>query len=184
MTRIAIRVDDRERASAVFELLGTAPDFDVTVTRLKLGDYLLDGRFLFERKTAADLAASIISGRLFSQALRLATSPVRPALVIEGTEHELARTGMSWESLQGALISVAFFCGIPVLRTRGPEETVCTMRFTAQQGMHARLAHCRAPATVHAGSRRGSSTYFRACPASDPNVRGVCSHTSQVLKLG
>ena len=41
MTRIAIRVDDRERASSVYGLLGTAPDFDVTVTRLKLGDYLL-----------------------------------------------------------------------------------------------------------------------------------------------
>ena len=41
MTRIAIHVDDRERASAVFALLGKAPEVEVTVTRLKLGDWLI-----------------------------------------------------------------------------------------------------------------------------------------------
>ena len=181
MTRIAIHVDDRERASAVFELLGTAPNFEVTVTRLKLGDYLLDGRFLFERKTAADLAASIISARLFSQALRLATSPVRPAFIIEGTEHELARTGMSWESLQGALISVAFFWGIPVLRTRSPEESVRTMLFTAQQGRTRALS-----ALPHAGYRprgkRARQRYIlQGLPGIGPErARRVLAHFSNV----
>ena len=37
-----IQVDDREGASPVLELLRQSPDFRVTVTRLKLGDYLLD----------------------------------------------------------------------------------------------------------------------------------------------
>ncbi len=184
MTRIAIHVDDRERASAVFELLGTAPEFVVTVMRLKLGDYLLDGRFLFERKTAADLAASIISARLFSQALRLATSPLRSALIIEGTEHDLAQTGMSWESVQGALISVAFFCGIPVLRTRSPEETVRTMRFTARQG-HARALGALPRAGYRPRGKRARQLYIlQGLPGIGPErARRLLAHFSSVAAV-
>jgi hypothetical protein len=46
-----------------------------------------------------DFAVPIVEGRLLSQALRLATAPFRPALILEGTELEFAQTGMRWESL-------------------------------------------------------------------------------------
>lgn len=131
---IPIQVDDRETGGPVVDLLRQSPDFRVTMTRLKLGDYLVDGRFLFERKTTADIVAAIISGRLFSQALRLAVTPLRRALILEGTGRELAESGMHWGAIQGALITVSLFCGIPLLRTRTPEETVRTMLFAAQQG--------------------------------------------------
>jgi ERCC4-type nuclease len=134
MSTILIHVDDRESRCPVVELLRQSPDFEVTVTRLKLGDYRLDGRFLFERKTMPDLVAAIIDGRLFSQALRLARTPLRPAIILEGTARDLAESGMRWEAVQGALVTVALFCGIPLLRTRTPEETVRTMLFTARQG--------------------------------------------------
>jgi len=130
----AIQADDRETGSAVVALLRQSPDFHMTVMRLKLGDYLVDGRFLFERKTLTDLVAAIISGRLFSQALRLADTPLHPAMILEGTARDIANCGMRWEAIQGALITVTIFCGIPLLRTRTPEETVRTMRFAAQQG--------------------------------------------------
>lgn len=93
----------------------------------------MDAKFLFERKTLPDLVISIISGRLFSQALRLAATPFRPAIILEGTSRDLGESGMSWESIQGALVTVTLFCGIPLLRTRTPAETVSTMRFAAQQ---------------------------------------------------
>ena len=127
-------MDDREGGSPVIALLRQSQDFYVTVTRLKLGDYLVDNRLLFERKTMVDLAAAIISGRLFSQALRLAATPLRPAIILEGTSRELADSGMRWEAVQGALVTVTFFCGIPLLRTRTPEETVRTMLYAARQG--------------------------------------------------
>jgi hypothetical protein len=63
--RIAVLVDDRERAGPVPAELARSAIFEVQVRRLPLGDYLVDGRFLFERKTLPDLAASIASGRLF-----------------------------------------------------------------------------------------------------------------------
>ena len=129
-----IQVDDRESASRLVKLLQECPEFRVAVTRLRLGDYLVDARFLFERKTVTDLVAAIISGRLFGQALRLAVTELRPAMILEGTGQELAGSGMRWEAIQGALVAVTLFCGIPILRTRTPEQTVRTMLFAAQQG--------------------------------------------------
>jgi len=128
-----VQVDDRELGGPVVELLKQSPNFHVLVTRLKLGDYLVDGRFLFERKTLPDLVTAIISGRLFTQALRLAATSLRPAIILEGTAQDLDESDMSRESIQGALVTVTLFCGIPLLRTRTPAETVRTMLFAAQQ---------------------------------------------------
>ena len=40
---------------------------------------------------------------------------------------------MSWESIQGALVTVTLFFGIPILRTYTPEETAQTMLIAARQ---------------------------------------------------
>ena len=99
MSPIPIQVDDRESRGQMGDLLRQVPEFDVTVTRLKRGDYLVDNRFLFERKTMPDLTAAIIDGRLFGQAFRLAQSPLRPAIILEGTSRDLADSGMRWEAI-------------------------------------------------------------------------------------
>ena len=131
---LGIEVDDRESAGAVLPVLRECGDFHVSVMRLPLGDYRVDGRFLFERKTLTDLVAAIKDGRLFRQALKLSATTMRPAIILEGTGRELAGSGMRWEAIQGALVTVALFCGVPLLRTRTPEETVRTMLFAARQG--------------------------------------------------
>ena len=118
----------------MLELLRRSPDFRVTVTRLKLGDYLLDNRFLFERKTLRDLAVAITDGRLFQQALKLSETKLQPALILEGTAQDFAGCGMRWEAIQGALVTVSLFCGVPLLRARTPGETVRTMLYAARQG--------------------------------------------------
>jgi len=59
-------MDDREQRSGVAEALRSIPKLELQCTRLKLGDYLVQNEVLFERKTASDFAASILSGRLFS----------------------------------------------------------------------------------------------------------------------
>ena len=133
MEPISVQADDRETQGPVVSLLRQSPDFHLTITRLKLGDYLVDDRFLFERKSLVDLAAAINDGRLFHQALRLAGTTFRPAIVLEGTSRDLERSGMRWERVQGALVTVSLFLGVPLLRTRAPEETVRTMLFAARQ---------------------------------------------------
>jgi ERCC4-type nuclease len=106
---------------------------DVAITRLKLGDYIVDRRFVFERKTVRDLVVSIVDGRLFSQCRGLANAALRPVLIIEGDDSDVASTQMKWESIQGALVTITLFFGIPVLRTRTPDETVRTMLIAARQ---------------------------------------------------
>lgn len=131
---IPILVDDRERAGPLPAELARSGIFTLEVQRLALGDYLVDGRFLFERKTLPDLALSIQDGRLFRQALRLAESPRRAGLILEGTVADLEGSGMRWEAIQGALVTVALFIGLPLLRCRTPAETARTFEFVARQG--------------------------------------------------
>lgn len=132
--KITVIADDRERNSGVPEALARMEAFDVRIERLPAGDYQIDNRFLFERKTLPDFAASLISGRLFDQALRLARqTEFHPALVLEGDFSELRDNRIRREAVQGALVMVSVFIGLPVLRTRNPEETARTFLYTAQQ---------------------------------------------------
>lgn len=132
---IHVIADDREPCAAVPEALRRHPGFSIDTMRLDRGDYLVDSRYLFERKTLTDFVVSIESGRLFAQALRLVEAPgVRPALVLEGTAAQLRRCRMRREAIRGALVTLSMFIGLPVLRTRSAEETVETFRYVAEQG--------------------------------------------------
>jgi len=131
---VPVVVDDRECRGDVLCALRADSRFTVQVQRLALGDYRVDTRFLFERKTLSDLIQSIISGRLFRQALRLVEQDeVWPALILEGTSRDLATTQMSWEAVQGALVHVSLILGLPVLRTRSASDTVNTMAYAVRQ---------------------------------------------------
>jgi len=130
---IPIVIDDRERASPVPGAVSATGVFAVEFRRLKLGDYLVDNALIFERKSLPDLVASIIEGRLFSQALRLMGGELPAALILEGTAADLAGCGMRWEAIQGALVTVSLFIGLPILRARSPAETAQTLLFTARQ---------------------------------------------------
>ena len=72
--RIAVIVDHRESNREVIKFLSETKNVSVAIKRLSLGDYLVDNRLIFERKTLNDFALSIIDGRLFSQAIRLKRS--------------------------------------------------------------------------------------------------------------
>lgn len=181
MTSHAVQVDDRESAGPIVDLLRQSPDFHVTVARLKLGDYLVDGRFLFERKTMPDLVTSIISGRLFTQALRLAATPLRPAIILEGTSRELAESNMRWEAIQGALVTVSLFFGIPLLRTGTPEETVRTMFFAARQGQAYAMGALPRPGYRPRGKRARQLFILQGLPRIGPErARRLLAHFGNV----
>lgn len=82
MTEIVI--DTREHRSRVHDLLVEATDLRCRVGRLGVGDYLVGGRVLVERKTLDDFGASVIDARVFDQANRLARSPLAGVLLLEG----------------------------------------------------------------------------------------------------
>lgn len=136
MLSIQIIADDRESQSPVIEALRSQNGTDVTVRRLDLGDYLLDERLLFERKTLRDFALSLKDGRLFEQGVRLAASPLQKAIILEGRASDLAESGMRREALQGALISLTLFLGIPLLRSADADESARLMLYAARQFDH------------------------------------------------
>jgi len=130
---VRVIVDYRERDSEAAAALGGTPGIEVAYAELKTGDYLVGDKVLFERKTIADFAASVIDGRLFQQAGRLAAAAFPGVVVIEGGIREFAVVGMSREALQGALISLTIIFGIPVLRARDGRETARLILYTADQ---------------------------------------------------
>jgi DNA excision repair protein ERCC-4 len=136
MSTVQIIADDRENPSGVIEALRKHDGAEVSVRRLPLGDYLLDERLLFERKTWRDFAVSLKDGRLFEQGLRLAASPLLKAMIIEGRSNDLAESGMRREAVQGALISLTLFLGIPLLRSADAEESARLMLYAARQFDH------------------------------------------------
>jgi ERCC4-type nuclease len=130
---IEILIDDRERSEAIRQALEITKGITVKIQRLEVGDFQVDGRFLFERKTISDFAVSVIDGRLFKQMTQLAMSPLNGVLVLEGSSRDLKPSGVRREALQGALITTSLILGIPVLRAFNPDETARLMVYTARQ---------------------------------------------------
>ncbi len=130
---ISVIADDREKDGGVVQELLTRQDCEVSIRRLRLGDYQVGARLLFERKTLPDLIASIADGRLFRQASRLAASPLRGVILLEGRARDISATGMSREAIQGALISVSVMLGIPLLRARDASESAKLMIYAGRQ---------------------------------------------------
>jgi ERCC4-type nuclease len=109
------------------------PDVQLTIDRLDLGDYVINGAVVVERKTIADLSTSIIDGRLFRQMRRLACAPERAALIVEGTRAQCEHTRVRREAIQGALIAASVCFGVAVLRATDADETARLLCYTARQ---------------------------------------------------
>ena len=93
------------------------------MARLTVGDYLINDEVLIERKTLADFAASLVDGRLFPQAARLARDDHRSLMLIEGP----AATSMPDvhpHAIQGALVSLAAMWRLPVLHAFDPDGEI------------------------------------------------------------
>jgi len=131
--QVDVVVDDRERHVGVLAALLQMPGIDVRVDRLKSGDYIVEDRCVFERKTLLDFAASIVDGRLFRQSWRLVTSSPFSALILEGRSKELQNCQIRREALQGAMVSLSLVYRLPVLRSFGPLETAHLLLYAGRQ---------------------------------------------------
>ena len=152
--KVLVVIDDRERSSLVPEELENSGQIDLRFERLLVGDYCVDGAVVFERKTASDFADSLVDGRLFLQASRLAASALRTAYILEGTALEWSALGPSREALQGAFITLMLIFDIPVLRSTGPADSARLIIFAGHQLMRLRDPHY-APYRQRKAKRRG-----------------------------
>jgi DNA excision repair protein ERCC-4 len=111
-------VDHRE--PECFRILFEQSD-SVSTAQLDCGDFLINDQWLFERKTVRDLCISLVDGRLFKQALRLVQNDLHPVIILEGKSSDIKDCEVRREAVQGALITLSVFFGLPVLRSLDPE---------------------------------------------------------------
>lgn len=105
-------VDSRETNSGIPALLRRA-GVPFMQQELAAGDYQI-GDVLLERKSANDLAASILDGRLFPQAEALSSAAARPMLLIEGDIRSIA-SRMHEDALPGAISALALYWHVNIL---------------------------------------------------------------------
>lgn len=122
-------VDHREKGSKLANLAMNSGLFKVTLENLRVGDYIVEHTVLVERKSPADIAASIIDGRIFRQAASMARSPLRTLFLIE--EPEAAR--IHPHALIGTFVSLAVIWRQPLITSGGPEESLTILRILAEQ---------------------------------------------------
>jgi ERCC4-type nuclease len=108
--------DHREERSGIPRALRAA-GIAATASQLPAGDYVVSDRLVVERKTGADLAASIKDRRLFEQVQRLTEAYDAVVVVVEGPPIHIA--GGSW---RGALARV-LLSGAAVIATDDADDT-------------------------------------------------------------
>jgi len=134
LKKLSVEIDHRARNRVMREELEKFSDlFDCHTTRLKSGSILLENQVLFERKKLPDFLEAIKSGDLFREAHRLVHSGYCVVMVLEGSKNEIRQTRMKRASIQGTLIHLMVFMGVPVLRSVGPEETARLIRYAGVQ---------------------------------------------------
>ena len=165
-----IWVDDREaRGCGVARLLADREGVTLIVRRLRTGDYVIEGKAVLERKRVPDFLESLRQGRLFAQARRLASSPLRPFLILEGVAQDWRHTGVNRVGIQGALVALAVGFGIPVLRSQDERETARLILFTARQMNASTGIVLRRPARLVQGKRARQVFILTGIPGVGPD---------------
>lgn len=123
---VTLYVDDREPAAMV-DLLRQVNNLDVQVASLETGDYLVQEKLIIERKTAADLVASVIEDkkRIFNQVERLVGSGMRFVLLIEGDIYR--ETNMQLPAMNGLLSYLSVIPGVSIIPTLSMTQSVYLM---------------------------------------------------------
>ncbi len=137
-----LEADNLESGRRLADLALSSGQFEVVFRHLKAGDYLVERSVLVERKTHADLAASLIEGRLFCQAAMLARTGMRSLILVEGPASGRLPT-LHPHSLLGAILSLSVIWGLPVVFSRDPEESLLILRLLAEQALASRTMALR-----------------------------------------
>ena len=122
--KIHLKIDFSEQRSGIIEEIGKITDqLNIEVCTLQTGDYLIGYKIIVERKTLNDFLVSIKNGRIFQQAYRMAQSGKNGLIILEGDKSAIASNSMSRKAVQGALIHIEVFIGIPVILSLNIQET-------------------------------------------------------------
>jgi ERCC4-type nuclease len=175
-------VDDREHALS-HSLDARHPDLGLSRTRLISGDVhiIQDGRiaFVLERKTRADLRASLIDGRFASQRARLVREygHDRCGYVIEG--------GTAWaDSESGAEVALMARDRVAVFWSSGVDDTADLIARLARANLVPRHTPPQTGGEPGASARIGvasTGSIHRSCVCMLQCVPGVSKRRAQAI---
>ncbi|MDZ7722008.1 MAG: ERCC4 domain-containing protein [candidate division KSB1 bacterium] len=130
-------IDHREHASRLVSELGSCSDHILwKFAHLRCGDYLIEHKFIIERKTYPDFLLSLKSGHLFRQAYYLKNCSHHSAIVVESVSPKERYCKLTRQALLGALVHLKLIVGIPVVRTLNATETLRMFYYLGQQMQH------------------------------------------------
>ena len=122
--KINLRIDFREQRSGIIEeIKKLTGQISFEINALPTGDYWIGDSIIVERKTISDFLNSIKTGRIFQQAYRMAQTGKNGLIILEGDQLKIESGALSREAVQGAILHITVFLGIPVIRSKHINET-------------------------------------------------------------
>ena len=122
ITRHQLRVDYAERNAALLDLIRKSDDFAIHLEQLEVGDYVIDGGIIVERKRTRISRHGSSTAGCSRRAAALAGSPHRPVILLEGpTPAQMPNVHPHALKAQSFLFAVMW--RIPVVHARDPEKS-------------------------------------------------------------
>jgi ERCC4-type nuclease len=135
-----LKIDFREQRSGILnEISSINTQIEYELCNLATGDYILGDKIMVERKTLIDFLESIKTGRIFQQAYRMAQTEMNGLIILEGDKSTVDASGMSRKAIQGALIHLTVFIGIPVIHSKDIHETASLLTDLYSQSLRQEL---------------------------------------------
>ena len=118
---------ERELVPLIREKMGEAEHITIVVESLPLGDIIFckdeQELLIIERKSVADLAASIKDGRYQEQSYRLDGTELHNHNIVYLIEGNMARATFDKSALYSSMFSLQYYKGFSVWRTFSIDET-------------------------------------------------------------
>ena len=124
-------IDNREKNTLIPSIL-SKNKIPYKFEQLEVGDYIIKDTII-ERKTINDLKSSIINKRLFTQLNNLREQNNK-IIIIEGNFEDLTNNEILHENaLRGAILSISLKERIPIIFSKGEEDTYSYIELLARK---------------------------------------------------
>lgn len=179
---VRIKVDRAEFASRVPNLLG-GMGVEIESAELFTGDYILGPDLCCERKTAADLVASIMDKRIFSQIMLMKADFERPFVIIEGNAFQTS-SGIEKKAIAGLKSWIHTLETVSVFTTTDAAETAFILEAAARHAQHGLGYEIPLRGSKPKDTRGLSQFIVEGLPSVGPGrAKALLSHFGSVEKV-
>ncbi|MCB9358648.1 DEAD/DEAH box helicase [Candidatus Woesearchaeota archaeon] len=127
-----IYVDNREKGNDIPKRLIDI-GAEVKLKQLETADYIVSSRTGIEYKKVEDFIASLVDGRLLSQAASLVKNFERPLVIVEGKESIFGVRNIHPNAIRGLIAAITVDFRIPIIYTQDPNDTAETILAIAKR---------------------------------------------------